>query len=74
MFDNHLALRYYSILVIDKQGEKAMRKFTAAMLVPGMKLTGYRFSKDYRWSELGWKAFVYRNVDTVQANIWAGIV
>jgi hypothetical protein len=50
-----------------------MRKLTAAILVPVMKLTGFRFSKEYRWADNGWKAFVYRHVNTIQANIWAGV-
>ena len=37
--------------------------------VPFMKLTGFRFSKEYRWAESGFKAWIYAHVDTVAANI-----
>lgn len=48
-----------------------MRTITAAIITPVMLITGFRFSKDYRRAETGWKAFVYKAVDTVQANIWS---
>ena len=50
-----------------------MRKITAAILVPALKLTGFRFSKSYRHGETKFHAVVYRLVDTVQANCWAGL-
>ena len=50
-----------------------MRKLTAAVLVPALKLTGFRFSKSYRHGETRFHATVYHLVDTVQANRWAGI-
>ena len=50
-----------------------MRTITAALLVPFMKMSGFRFSKDYRRAIEGWKLFVFIHVDTVQANIWAGL-
>ena len=50
-----------------------IRTITAAALVPAMKLTGFRFSKEYRWAETGWRRSVYLCVDTVGANIKAGI-
>lgn len=49
--------------------EGIMRDGMAAILVPMMKLTGFRFSKEYRWGVTPWKAFVYRHVNTVQANL-----
>ncbi len=33
-----------------------MRDRMATMLVPMMKLTGFRFSKEYRWGVTPWKA------------------
>lgn len=50
-----------------------MRTFLAALLVPVMKLTGFRFSKEYRHATCGWKAVVYTHVNTIQANLWAGL-
>lgn len=49
------------------------RHLIAALCVSFMKITGFRFSKEYRWGTTKWKRFVYRNVSTVQANIWAGM-
>ena len=43
------------------------------ILVPMMKLTGFRFSKEYRWGTTPFKAFVYRHIDTVAANVRAGL-
>lgn len=50
-----------------------IRTLTAHLIAPAMKLTGFRFSKDYRHSDKGWKAFVYRCVSTVEANYLAGM-
>lgn len=50
-----------------------IRKITACLLVPAMKLTGFRFSKDYRWGISRWHRFVYATVDTVGANWAAGM-
>lgn len=49
-----------------------MRKLNAALLTPVLKLTGFRFSKDYRWGVTRFHALVYFCVDTVGANIKAG--
>ena len=46
---------------------------TAAMLVPILKVTGYRFSKRFRHGDTLWHRVVYSAVDTVQANLWAGM-
>jgi hypothetical protein len=48
-----------------------MRNLMANMLVPFMKLTGFRFSKNYRWEVSIFHSVVYRVVDTVGANIKA---
>jgi hypothetical protein len=49
------------------------RLITAALAVPAMKVTGFRFSKDYRWGVSTFHRAVYRCVNTVQANWWAGL-
>lgn len=43
------------------------------ILVAAMKATGFRFSKHYRWGTTPFKAFIYRHVDTVDANLRAGL-
>lgn len=50
-----------------------MRNLIAKIITPVLKVTGFRFSKDYRQAETGVKALVYRVVDTVGANRRAGI-
>ena len=50
-----------------------IRNFTAAIFVPVMIVTGFRFSKKYRWGVSKFHSFVYRWVNTVAANRWAGI-
>jgi len=50
-----------------------MRTTTALLLVPALKLTGFRFDKSYRWGVSKFHRAVYRFVDVVQANLWAGI-
>lgn len=52
---------------------KTIRTITALILAPFMKATGFRFSKDYRHGTTKLHAAVYRLVDTVGANIKAGI-
>jgi len=52
-----------------------MRNLNAKLLAPIMKLTGFRFSKDYRWNAennnfYGW---TYYFVNTVDANFTAGM-
>ena len=49
-----------------------MRKLNAAILAPVMKLTGFRFSKDYRHGSTLFHKAVYACVDTVGANMKAG--
>jgi hypothetical protein len=50
-----------------------MRDILATILAPIMKLTGFRFSKEYRWGTTRAKAFIYAHVNTIKANIEAGI-
>lgn len=50
-----------------------MRTLTAALIAPVLKLTGLRFGKDYRYGTTHFHRTVYRCVDVVQANHWAGL-
>ena len=50
-----------------------MRDLAAKVIAPAMKMTGFRFSKEYRWAESGWKSLVYRCVNTIMANQLAGV-
>ena len=50
-----------------------MRKITAMLIVPVMKLTGFRFTKDYRHGSTLFHRVVYFAVDTVGANQKAGL-
>jgi hypothetical protein len=52
---------------------ETIRTLTAAALVPFMKLTGFRFSKDYRWGVSRFHRAVYVSVNVIKANYWAGI-
>lgn len=49
-----------------------MRQITASIIVPLMKLTGFRFTKDYRHGATLFHRVVYFTVDTVGANHKAG--
>ena len=72
-FGTRLALRLGMSNATTNKGVQTMRKLTALILVPFMKVTGFRFSKEYRHAIDGWKLFVFIHVDTVQANLWAGL-
>jgi hypothetical protein len=50
-----------------------IRTINAKLLILPMKATGFRFSREYRHAKSGWKATVYRYVDTVGANLGAGL-
>ncbi len=62
---------------------QTLRQINAAALAPILRATGFRFSKQYRWAypvRDGWSGFAnlyyrttYKLVDTVAANIKAGI-
>lgn len=45
-----------------------MRKLTAHLCIPVMRLTGFRFGKDYRWGTTLRHRVVYACVDVVFAN------
>ena len=47
------------------------RMLTAALIVPVLKITGYRFSKNFRHGVTYGHRAVYAMVDTVHANLWA---
>ena len=49
------------------------REINAAIIAPVLKLTGFRFSKDYRWGTTRFHRAVYALVSTVSANHRAGI-
>ena len=50
-----------------------MRNFLGQAIAPILKITGFRFSKQFRydWEKNTIRGFIYRNVDTVGANIKA---
>jgi hypothetical protein len=50
-----------------------MRDLTAVLISPVLKLTGFRFSKDYRWGTTRFHRAVYAVVSTVRANHLAGL-
>jgi hypothetical protein len=56
-----------------KKGETKMRDFNAMLIAPVMRLTGFRFSKEYRWGVSRFHRAVYAMVNTVRANISAGM-
>lgn len=47
------------------------RTLTAYIAAPILAVTGFRFSKDYRWGASKFHRAVYAVVSTVQANILA---
>lgn len=60
-------------MMIEQTNTEATMNAINMILVPMMKLTGFRFSKEYRWGTTPFKAFVYRHIDTVAANVRAGL-
>jgi len=49
-----------------------IRKLLALPLLPVLKVTGWRFSKHYRWGSTLWHRMVYASVDVVWINCKAG--
>lgn len=47
------------------------RKLNSKLIYPVLKITGFRFSKHYRWQSTMFYLIVNRLVDTVEANILA---
>ena len=50
-----------------------MRTLLAYLVFPALKITGFRFSKLYRHGETLKHRIVYAAVDTVKANLLAGL-
>jgi hypothetical protein len=48
-----------------------MRTVTAAILAPVLAVTGFQFSKHYRWGTTRRHRVIYACVDTVGANLMA---
>jgi hypothetical protein len=48
-----------------------MRNLLALAISPVLALTGYRFSKDYRWGTTHYHRIVYAIINTPRANIAA---
>ena len=45
-----------------------MRTLAAYLVSPALKLTGFRFSKDYRYGTTKFHKVIFTLVDTVKAN------
>jgi hypothetical protein len=64
----------YSLIATPTQ-EKEMqidhRQIVAAVIAPVLAITGFRFTKDYRWGVTAYHRTVYAIVGTVWANIYA---
>ena len=50
-----------------------LRNMTAYLISPVMKVTGFRFSTDYRWGTTRFHRAVYAVCNTVTANYAAGM-
>ena len=64
------------LLALTKQIEVIMqiiRTINAYLILPVLLITGFRFSKNYRWETNLYYATVYKLIDTVLANTKAGI-
>lgn len=48
-----------------------MRTLTARLISPILRLTGFRFSKHYRWGTKLHHRIIYHLTSTVHANIFA---
>jgi len=48
-----------------------MRNFNARLVAPLLRITGYRFSKHFRWGTNFGHRVTYRLISTVDANIRA---
>ncbi len=48
-----------------------MKEFNARLIAPVMRLTGFRFSKQYRWGLTRKHRIVIALVNTIQANLRA---
>lgn len=52
---------------------QTLRTINGLILTPILKITGYRFSRDYRYGTTKLHRLVYALVDTVGANLRAGL-
>jgi hypothetical protein len=52
---------------------QTIRQINGFLVSPILMITGFRFSKDYRWGVSCYHRIIYAMVDTVGANIKAGI-
>ena len=52
---------------------QSIRTINAYLVLPLMIISGFRFSKNYRWETNLYYAAVYRLVDVVLANTKAGL-
>lgn len=50
-----------------------MRDMMATLIAPALKLTGFRFSKDYRWGTTVAHRLVSKVLNTTRANQIAGV-
>lgn len=51
-----------------------MRTTTAYLIAPVLALTGFRFSKEYRWGVTRFHRAVYACTSTVVANLVADVI
>ena len=68
-----LATAYTNHILRTANMKNLIRTLSAIILTPVMKLTGFRFSKSYRRGVTRFHSFIYALIDTVGANIRAGI-
>ena len=52
---------------------QSIRTINAYLVLPVLLITGFRFSKNYRWETNLYYAAVYKSIDTVLANTKAGL-
>ena len=64
-------------MIYYQEGENKMqnkiRNMNASLIAPLLKVTGYRFSKDYRNGTSLHHKLVYKLINTVMANLKAGL-
>jgi len=53
--------------------QQTIREINGLVVTPILYVTGYRFSKDYRYGTMAMPRLVYALVDTVGANLRAGL-
>ena len=73
MIDRVIGAVYKRVIRTTQTEFKIMRTLIAKLIAPAMKVSGFRFSKDYRHGVSAYHRCVYRLVDVVAANYAAGI-